>query len=161
MLYNLSRRAPEFELFPICQELNIPIMAYSPIEQGRILGNPVLRDIAARHDASPVQIALAWVLLQTAFAPSRGQAYENRAALEIRLDRDDLVAQARLVHGGAFPAGHAPPGVWPGAPPPQGSAPGRARRIPPGCAAGRFPGRCPRGWHKGSDGTGVTAALGA
>ena len=34
-------------------------MAYSPIEQGRLLGNPVLRDIAARHDASPVQIALA------------------------------------------------------------------------------------------------------
>ena len=64
VLYNLSRRAPEFELIPLCQELNVPVMAYSPIEQGRLLGSPVLRDIAARHDASPVQIALAWVLRQ-------------------------------------------------------------------------------------------------
>src|SRR6202451_629361 len=62
VLYNLSRRAPEFDLFPACRELGIPVMAYSPVEQGRILGNPVLRDIASRLDASPVQVALAWVL---------------------------------------------------------------------------------------------------
>lgn len=92
MLYNLSRRAPEFELFPICQELNIPIMAYSPIEQGRILGNPVLRDIAARHDASPVQIALAWVLLQTAFAPSRGQAGPSTPTRTARRSRSAWIA---------------------------------------------------------------------
>lgn len=95
VLYNLSRRAPEFELFPLCRELGIPIMAYSPIEQGRILGNRVLRDIAARHDASPAQIALAWVLrLDGVCAIPRSSrpehAYENRAALEISLDRDEL-----------------------------------------------------------------------
>jgi diketogulonate reductase-like aldo/keto reductase len=97
VLYNLSRRAPEFDLFPMCDELGIPIMAYSPIEQGRILGNPVLRDIAVRHDASPVQIALAWVLrLDRVCAIPRSSkpehAYENRAALEITLDPDDLAA---------------------------------------------------------------------
>ena len=97
VLYNLSRRAPEFDLFPICRELGIAIMAYSPIEQGRILGNPALRDIAARHDASPAQIALAWVLLRDevcaiARASNPEHAYENRAALEIVLDPDDRVA---------------------------------------------------------------------
>lgn len=97
VLYNLSRRAPEFGLFPILRELNIPAMAYSPIEQGRILANPVLRDIAVRHDASPVQIALAWVLrLDNVCAIPRSSdpehAYENRAALEVTLDHDDLVA---------------------------------------------------------------------
>jgi diketogulonate reductase-like aldo/keto reductase len=71
-------------------------MAYSPIEQGRILGHPVLRDIAIRHDASPVQIALAWVLrLDNVCAIPRSSdpehAYENRAALEVTLDHDDLV----------------------------------------------------------------------
>src|SRR5260370_48221 len=95
VLYNLSRRRPEFDLFPICGELGIPIMAYSPIEQGRILGNRVLADIAARHDASPVQVALAWVLrLHGICAIPRSSkpehAYENRAALEIRLHRHDL-----------------------------------------------------------------------
>jgi diketogulonate reductase-like aldo/keto reductase len=97
VLYNLSRRAPEFALFPICRELSIPVMAYSPIEQGRILASPVLRDIAIRHGASPVQIALAWVLrLDNVCAIPRSgnpeHAYENRAALDVTLDRDDLVA---------------------------------------------------------------------
>lgn len=95
VLYNLSRRAPEFELIPLCDELHVPVMAYSPIEQGRILDNPVLRDIAVRHDVSPVQVALAWVLrLDNVCAIPRSgspdHAYENRAALEVTLDRDDL-----------------------------------------------------------------------
>jgi diketogulonate reductase-like aldo/keto reductase len=97
VLYNLSRRAPEFELIPLGQELNVPIMAYSPIEQGRLLGSPVLRDIAARHDASPVQIALAWVLRQDGIcaiprASRPEHVDENRAALDVELDRDDLAA---------------------------------------------------------------------
>jgi diketogulonate reductase-like aldo/keto reductase len=97
VLYNLSRRAPEFELFPLCRELGLPVMAYSPIEQGRILGNPVLRDIAARHDASAVQIALAWVLRLDGVCaiPRSGtpeHVDENLAAVHIGLDRDDLAA---------------------------------------------------------------------
>jgi diketogulonate reductase-like aldo/keto reductase len=97
VLYNLTRRSPEFGLFPMCRELGVPVMAYSPIEQGRLLGNPVLRDIAARHDASPAQIALAWVLLRdnVCAIPRSGSPehiYEDRAALEIILERDDLAA---------------------------------------------------------------------
>ncbi len=85
-------------------------MAYSPIEQGRILGQPVLRDIAARHDASPAQIALAWVLRRdnVCAIPRAGtpeHVDENRAALDIRLDHDDLSAL-----DAAFPApSHAQP----------------------------------------------------
>ena len=57
----------------------------------RRLGNPVLRDIATRHDASAVQITLAWVLrLDNVCAIPRSSrpehTYENRAALEIHLD---------------------------------------------------------------------------
>jgi diketogulonate reductase-like aldo/keto reductase len=97
VLYNLSRRAPEFDLFPLCRETGVPIMAYSPVEQGRILGNVVLRDIAAQHDASPVQIALAWVLrLDGVCAIPRSarpdHVYENGAALAIVLDDDELSA---------------------------------------------------------------------
>jgi diketogulonate reductase-like aldo/keto reductase len=97
VLYNLSRRAPEFELIPVCREVHVPVMAYSPIEQGRILGDPVLRDIAARHDASPVQVALAWLLRQDGVcaiprASRPEHADENRAALDVDLDRDDLAA---------------------------------------------------------------------
>jgi diketogulonate reductase-like aldo/keto reductase len=97
VLYNLSRRGPEFDLFPACRELGIPIMAYSPVEQGRILDRPVLRDIATRLGASPAQVALAWVLrLDNICAiPRSGRPEhvdENRAALAIHLDRDALAA---------------------------------------------------------------------
>ena len=97
VLYNLDRRTPEFDLLPTCAEAGIPVMAYSPVEHGRILGRPVLRDIAARHHASPAQIALAWVLrLDNVCAIPRSSrpehADENRAALDIELSHDDLKA---------------------------------------------------------------------
>jgi diketogulonate reductase-like aldo/keto reductase len=42
ILYNLTRRGPEWEVIPWCRERNISIMAYSPIEQGRMLGHKAL-----------------------------------------------------------------------------------------------------------------------
>ena len=75
-------------------------MAYSPIEQGRLLGNPALRRVADRNRATPAQIALAWILRQpgvTAIAKAGTTAHvqENRAALDLRLAGEDLVALDR------------------------------------------------------------------
>lgn len=97
VLYNLSRRAPEWELLLLCREAGIPVMAYSPVEQGRLLGDTVLRDVAARHNATPAQVALAWVLRQDNICaiPRAGTPQhvdENAAALEVVLDHDDFVA---------------------------------------------------------------------
>jgi diketogulonate reductase-like aldo/keto reductase len=70
-------------------------MAYSPIERGRVLGSPVLRDIAARHDATSAQVALACVRDWTTSARFRGQAprhvEENAAVPEVVLGHDDFV----------------------------------------------------------------------
>ena len=95
VLYNLSRRGPELNLFPLLRQLRVPIMAYSPIEQGRILGHPVLREIAELHHATPAQIALAWVLRRDDVcaiprASRLEHTNENRAAADIQLDRADL-----------------------------------------------------------------------
>jgi diketogulonate reductase-like aldo/keto reductase len=95
VLYNLSRRGPELNLFPLLRELRVPIMAYSPIEQGRILGHPVLREIAELHHATPAQIALAWVLRRDDVcaiprASRLEHTNENRAAADIQLDQADL-----------------------------------------------------------------------
>ncbi len=62
VLYNLSRRGIEWDLLPWCLEHGRPIMAYSPIEQGRLLHHPVLQAIAERLGATTGQVALAWVL---------------------------------------------------------------------------------------------------
>ena len=65
VLYNPDRRGIEFDLLPWCAEHGIPVMAYSPVGQGgRLLRNPALASIAARHGATPAQIALAWTLLR-------------------------------------------------------------------------------------------------
>jgi diketogulonate reductase-like aldo/keto reductase len=95
VLYNLTRRGIEYDLQPLLCERNIPIMAYSPIEQGRLLRAPVLRTIAQRHNATPAQIALAWLLRQEQViaipkAATIAHVMENRAALDLTLTDNDL-----------------------------------------------------------------------
>ena len=62
LLYNLSRRGIEWDLLPWLRERHVPIMAYSPLEQARILGEPKLADFAKRNGMTPAQAALAWLL---------------------------------------------------------------------------------------------------
>ena len=95
VLYNPSRRAIEWDLLPWCRERRLPIMAYSPIEQGRLLDHPALRAVAARHDAMPAQVALAWVLRHDGVvtvpkAGTPGHVRENCGALDLQLTDADL-----------------------------------------------------------------------
>ena len=95
VLYNLTRRGIEFDFMPWCRKRRIPTMAYSPIEQGRLLKNARLKSIAARHGATPAQIALAWVLRQDGVIaiPKAGtpdHVRENAAAADITLTPQDL-----------------------------------------------------------------------
>ncbi|RKT90130.1 Aldo/keto reductase [Saccharopolyspora antimicrobica] len=104
VLYNLTRRGVEVDLLPWCRERRLPVMAYSPIEQGRLLGEPALRRVAERHEATPAQIAIAWVLAQDGVcaipkAATPEHVDQNRAALDIELTAADL---AEL--DAAFPA---------------------------------------------------------
>jgi diketogulonate reductase-like aldo/keto reductase len=62
VLYNLSRRGIEYDLLPWCQERGIPVMAYSPIEQGRLAKSTELIRIAKAYQATPAQVALAFLL---------------------------------------------------------------------------------------------------
>jgi diketogulonate reductase-like aldo/keto reductase len=95
VLYNLRRRGIEAGLLPWCRDRGIPIMAYSPIEQGRLLHDRMLTAVAIRHRATPAQIALAWALRQRDMmvipkASSEAHVRENRAALDIKLTEQDL-----------------------------------------------------------------------
>jgi diketogulonate reductase-like aldo/keto reductase len=103
VLYNLKRRRIEYDLVPFCRERNIPIMAYSPIEQGRLLGVAALKEVASRHEATTAQVALAWLLGKpaTIVIPKATNAVhlrENFAALDLELTDDDVAVLDR-----AFP----------------------------------------------------------
>jgi diketogulonate reductase-like aldo/keto reductase len=97
ILYNLSRRGPEYDLLPWMEERGVPIMAYSPIEQGRLRSAGVLDDLARKHGATPYQIALAWVMRRSDViaipkAARPEHVRENRKAFDIALDAADLAA---------------------------------------------------------------------
>jgi len=64
VLYNLDRRGVEWDLLPWLQQHRLPVMAYSPLEQGRLLRLRALTTFAARHAMTPAQAALAWLLAQ-------------------------------------------------------------------------------------------------
>lgn len=101
VLYNLTRRGIEYDLLPWCRKRGIPIMAYSPVEQGRLLSHPQLQGIADRHRATPAQVALAWVVRQEGLVaiPKAGtpaHVRENRVALDILLTDEDLAALDRV-----------------------------------------------------------------
>jgi len=96
VLYNLSQRAIEWRLLPWCRKRKIPIMAYSPLNQGKI-NSDVLDQIGSKHGANRFQIALAWVLMQSDViaipkSSSRDHIDQNLDALNIQLDADDLQA---------------------------------------------------------------------
>ena len=97
ILYNLTRRGIEHELLPWCSRQAMPLMAYSPLEQNRLLTIPALQQIAARHGATPAQIALAWVLRHPRMTatPKAGTAehvMQNYKALDLVLTPIDLAA---------------------------------------------------------------------
>lgn len=105
VFYNLAHREVEWEVAAWCRERGVPIMAYSPLDQGGgLLQSPAVLEAAARHDSSPAQIALAWLLQRpgTVVIPKSSRPErirENLDALEIELDSEDLAAL-----DGAFPA---------------------------------------------------------
>lgn len=97
ILYNLTRRGPEYDLLTWLREHRIPVMAYSPIEQGRLLGHPQVAEVAARHQATSAQVTLAWLLRQgTVAAIPRSSkpehTRENAQAGDVQLTEEDVAA---------------------------------------------------------------------
>jgi len=94
ILYNLSRRGVEWDVIPFCNDYSFPVIAYSPLEQGRLHGSPVLSQLAEKYGTTSLQVALAWVLSQKNVitipkAVNLQHIDQNIDALEITLDAED------------------------------------------------------------------------
>lgn len=97
ILYNPTRRGPEYDLLPWLRTHGIPAMAYSPLEQARVLGDTVLAELAAGMGVTVAQLVLAWVVregdvLAIPKAASVAHAEENAAALDLVLPAEVLAA---------------------------------------------------------------------
>jgi diketogulonate reductase-like aldo/keto reductase len=96
VLYHVGERAIESGLLPWSQRNKIPIMAYSPVGRGRrLLNNATLKKTAKRHNATPAQIAIAWVLRQPDViaipkASNKTHVRDNAQSVDIRLTKQDL-----------------------------------------------------------------------
>ncbi len=95
VLYNLQERGVEHDLIPWAAQYDMPIIAYSPIGEGRLLKYPILQRIAEKHDATAAQVALAWTIRYTGVmaipkAASVRHIEDNFRSLSIRLDSEDL-----------------------------------------------------------------------
>ena len=73
----------------------MPVIAYSPIGEVKLKDSPVLKKVAKKHGATPVQIALAWTIRHPGIIaiPKAGtveHVRENFGTLSLTLDADDL-----------------------------------------------------------------------
>jgi diketogulonate reductase-like aldo/keto reductase len=101
LLYNLARRGIEWDLLPWLRERRVPVMAYSPIEQARLLRDARLAGFARRHGMTPAQAALAWLLgkdgvIAIPKTGRRDRLQENLGALDHPLDAAQLAELDRL-----------------------------------------------------------------
>jgi len=106
VLYNLGRRGIEWDLMPALAKRGVVVMAYSPLEQGRMLGHRTLKQIADARGCTPAQVALAWLLQKPDVivipkAATLAHVAENRAAAEIELSALERTALDRV-----FPPPH-------------------------------------------------------
>jgi diketogulonate reductase-like aldo/keto reductase len=95
VLYNLQRRGIEADMQAWCREHGVLVMAYSPLDQGGLRKPRELKDVAARHDASVEQVALAWCVRNEGFmtipkSSNLKHLESNAEAAELVLTRQEL-----------------------------------------------------------------------
>lgn len=97
MNYNvLHKDEANDELREFCRQHDIQLVAYQPVKRGEVLGSKAIQEIADAHQATPSQVALAWLIQQGALpipkSTSKQHIDENRAAAELRLSEAEIAS---------------------------------------------------------------------
>jgi diketogulonate reductase-like aldo/keto reductase len=95
--YSLTERGAAFELLPWLRRHGMPLMAYCPIDQGRLAQDPVLQQLAGARGVTAAQLGLAWVMQQAGVAAipkavREAHLVENLAAASLQLTAQELLA---------------------------------------------------------------------
>jgi len=97
VLYNVASRGIEYDLLPWCAQRGMPVMAYSPLGDSSLVGDPTLARIGAAHGCSATAVALAWAIRSgnVIAIPESGSAAhvkENAVAISLTLTPQELQA---------------------------------------------------------------------
>ena len=103
LLYNLSRRGIEWDLLPWLQARHVPVMAYSPIEQARLVRHPKLVSFAQECGMTPAQVALAWLLAHDGVIAIPKTGHRERLRENIGALSHTLTAEQLAALGSIFP----------------------------------------------------------
>jgi diketogulonate reductase-like aldo/keto reductase len=95
--YSLSARGIEFDLVPWQRKHQVATMAYCPIDQGTLAKSAALRPLSARLNATPAQVALAWLV-------GRGDVIAIPKAVQEQHLRDNLAAASLMLDAQALAA---------------------------------------------------------
>jgi len=101
--YSLTNRTyVQNGVLEYCQENDILLTAYTPIEKGKLKSHPVLETMAQKHHATPIQIALAWLIQQKnvitiPMSTNPKNISTNFAAGEIILGDEDMATLNKVV----------------------------------------------------------------
>jgi diketogulonate reductase-like aldo/keto reductase len=95
VLYNVNQRGIEWSLLPWCSERDIAVMAYSPLDEGRLARRASLTEVASRHGTTEECVALAWTLLHPWVvsipkASTLDHVRSNYKAISLQLSDEDL-----------------------------------------------------------------------
>ena len=99
--FSIGERGAEFSLLPWQRERGMPLMAYSPIDQGALAADAALGKLARKLDITTAQLALAWVISRTGVvaipkAVRENHLRENLAAADLVLSAETLAEIDRL-----------------------------------------------------------------
>ncbi|MCH7623635.1 MAG: aldo/keto reductase [Nitrospinae bacterium] len=110
--YNLFQRNIEHDIVPYCQENQVTVMAYSPLDRGLALQDgprlKLLRSLATKYEKTVAQITLRWVISRPSIiavvkSASREHTLENAQVMEFDLldediDQIDKLFEQKIVH---------------------------------------------------------------
>jgi len=87
---------PQAEIREVCEANDVEVVGYSPLARGKVFDQPVIQDIAAKHDASEAQVSLAWAREKgvTAIPKATSEAHitDNWESLPLELEQEDIDA---------------------------------------------------------------------
>lgn len=98
--YSLTHRAIESQLLPFCEKEKLTVIAYSPLDTGRIPSGRIPKALLEKYGVTPAQLMLNWVTYKDAVVaiPKAGKIEhieKNAAALDTRVSADDYRALSR------------------------------------------------------------------